>query len=70
LTTKTPYKFQEDLAKKLIARRSLIVRAPTGAGKTWATVAPFLYSLSGGTPFADRLLYVLPLRSLASKPAR
>ncbi len=66
LTGKTPYRFQEELANKLIAGGSLILRAPTGAGKTWATVAPFLYSLARGRPFADRLIYALPLRSLAS----
>lgn len=50
----------------LIAGHSVILRAPTGAGKTWATVAPFLYSIWRGEPLTDRLLYALPLRSLAS----
>ncbi len=44
----------------------MVLREPTGAGKTWASVVPFLYSLFSGDPIADRLLYVLPLRSLAS----
>ncbi len=43
----------------------LVISAPTGAGKTWATVMPFVYSRAQGRPIADRLLYALPLRSLA-----
>ena len=43
----------------------LVISAPTGAGKTWATVMPFIYSRTHGRPIADRLLYALPLRSLA-----
>jgi len=66
LTGNLPYKFQQDLAVRLLTGRSLILRAPTGAGKTWAAVAPFLYSLLRERPIADRLLYALPLRSLAS----
>lgn len=66
LTENTHHEFQAKLAAKIIAGRSLILRAPTGAGKTWAAVAPFLYSLYRGQPLADRLIYALPLRSLAS----
>lgn len=40
--------------------------APTGCGKTWAAIVPFVFSLIKGEPVADRLIYVLPLRSLAS----
>lgn len=47
------------------AGQSLVVSAPTGAGKTWATVMPFVYSRTQGRSIADRLLYALPLRSLA-----
>ena len=47
------------------AGQSLVLSAPTGAGKTWATVMPFVYSCTNGRPIADRLLYALPLRSLA-----
>ncbi len=40
--------------------------APTGCGKTWTAIMPFVYSLLKGETIADRLIYVLPLRSLAS----
>lgn len=48
-----------------LAGPGLVISAPTGAGKTWATVMPFIYSRTHGRPIADRLLYALPLRSLA-----
>jgi len=44
----------------------VILQAPTGSGKTWAVVIPFFYSWIFGRRIADRLLYALPLRSLAT----
>ena len=66
LTGFYPYVYQERVEERLRAGDSVILRVPTGAGKTWAAVAPFLYRLAGGQRTADRLLYALPLRSLAS----
>ena len=66
LTDFYPHPYQERVAEHLQAGQSVILRVPTGAGKTWAAVAPFLYSLRVGRPIADRLLYALPLRSLAT----
>ena len=66
LTGYSPYGFQEALGQCLLKRESLVFRAPTGSGKTWATVAPFLYSIRECKRLADRLIYALPLRSLAS----
>ena len=66
LTGFCPHPYQERLADQLREGRSMILRVPTGAGKTWAAVAPFLYSLRIGSPIGDRLLYALPLRSLAT----
>jgi CRISPR-associated endonuclease/helicase Cas3 len=65
LTGFPPFCYQERIAELLLARESVILRVPTGAGKTWASVAPFAYSLAMAKPIADRLLYALPLRSLA-----
>jgi CRISPR-associated endonuclease/helicase Cas3 len=66
LTGKKPYPYQVTLAKELIFGKSLILRAPTGSGKTWAAVAPFIYSRLIRNKFADRLIYTLPLKALAS----
>src|SRR5437763_1807011 len=66
LTGFSPHPYQERFAEKLLQGHSIILRVPTGAGKTWAAVAPFLYTLAENHRLADRLLYALPLRSLAS----
>jgi len=61
-----PYPYQERVAASLLAGKCVVLQAPTGAGKTWAAIAPFLYSRQLLNPIADRLIYALPLRSLAS----
>ncbi|MDI6907596.1 MAG: CRISPR-associated helicase Cas3' [Thermoanaerobacterales bacterium] len=61
------YRFQEEAAAALLNGASIILRAPTGAGKTWAVLLPFLLAKQIGRPVADRVLYALPLRSLASQ---
>jgi CRISPR-associated endonuclease/helicase Cas3 len=66
LTGKKSYPYQTKLARKLLQGESLVLRAPTGSGKTWATVAPFIYSCVTRNKLADRLIYALPLRALAS----
>jgi CRISPR-associated endonuclease/helicase Cas3 len=66
LVGKAPYPYQERVAEHLLRGNSIVLRAPTGAGKTWSTIIPFLYSLNIGHPIADRLIYALPLRSLAA----
>ena len=62
----SPFPYQTRLGETLLAGESVILRAPTGAGKTWAAVVPFLHSFVTHAPIADRLIYSLPLRSLAS----
>lgn len=58
-----PYGFQVDVARRLVEGKSLVLRAPTGSGKTAAVLAPFLYP--GWRPRPTRLIYALPLRTLA-----
>lgn len=68
LTGKPAYEYQVEFARELLDGRSLILRAPTGSGKTWAVLVPFLYrhlAQRDCSP-ADRLIYALPLRTLAS----
>ena len=66
VTKHPPLDFQRVVAERVLARRSVIWRAPAGAGKTWATIMPFLHDLPNQAPIADRLIYTLPLGSLAS----
>ncbi len=66
LTGLDPYPYQLVVADKLIGRNSVFLRAPTGSGKTMAALLPFLWSKKQEQQFADRLIYVIPLRTLAT----
>lgn len=57
-----PHPYQEQVAQRLLDRRHLIVRAPTGAGKTLSVLAPFL--LGRDRIGVRSMIYVLPLRTL------
>jgi CRISPR-associated endonuclease/helicase Cas3 len=63
LTDRTPYDYQMRVAAQLFDGRNVVLRAPTGAGKTWAVLAPFLFEPWDRRP--ARLIYALPLRTLA-----
>ncbi|TGV13634.1 DEAD/DEAH box helicase, partial [Mesorhizobium sp. M00.F.Ca.ET.186.01.1.1] len=65
-TTIEPYPYQIKVAELLLQSRNLVLTAPTGAGKTWAALFPFLYASKQKKDFADRVIYCLPLRTLAS----
>ncbi len=61
-----PYPHQARVADLLLQGKSVLLRAPTGSGKTEAICAPFLHSLDHGGPLPHRLLYSLPMRVLAT----
>lgn len=63
VTGHDPFDYQVQVARTLLARQNIVLRAPTGAGKTWAVLAPFLFARDKGGP--TRLIYALPLRTLA-----
>lgn len=66
----SPYDYQVAVAEHLDSGRHVEVWAPTGAGKTLAVLAPFLWQYErGGRRRWDRLIYVLPLRSLVESIA-
>jgi CRISPR-associated endonuclease/helicase Cas3 len=44
---------------------NVILQAPTGSGKTLASIVPFVFAGIQRFPIADRVIYALPLRSLA-----
>ncbi len=58
-----PYDYQIDVARRLAAGENVVLGAPTGAGKTLTVLTPFLYD--GWRPRPHRLIYALPLRTLA-----
>ena len=51
---KSPYEYQRRMAEHLVdGAQDVLLTAPTGCGKTWATLAPFLYARKTGRRFAD-----------------
>lgn len=67
----SPYEHQKEIWNKLLEGRfPLLLKAPTGSGKTEAVIAPFLSQfLNDDFPIAPRLIYVLPMRVLANNIA-
>jgi CRISPR-associated endonuclease/helicase Cas3 len=63
LTSLPPYGYQLEVARHLFDGRNVVLRAPTGAGKTMAVLVPFLFE--GWPRRPSRLIYALPLRTLA-----
>jgi len=62
-TERQPFDYQVEVARLLFGGCNVLLRAPTGAGKTWAVLAPFLFDRWKARP--TRLIYALPLRTLA-----
>ncbi len=61
-----PYGFQNEIANKICSGKNIILQAPTGSGKTWASIIPFIIANKEGTTFPKKLIYSLPLRTLAN----
>lgn len=57
-----PYKFQKEAIEHLLEGHSLIIRAPTGAGKTEIVLIPFIFEVNERLP--SQLIYSLPNRVL------
>jgi CRISPR-associated endonuclease/helicase Cas3 len=63
-----PHDFQIEVAEHLlINRKSVILQAPTGSGKTWTALFPFLHAWQTGLAFPRKCLYAVPLRVLATQ---
>src|SRR5436853_278382 len=63
-----PHDFQIKVADLLLnQRRSVILQAPTGSGKTWTGLFPFLHAWQTGLAFPRKCLYAVPLRVLATQ---
>ncbi|MDP3462604.1 MAG: CRISPR-associated helicase Cas3' [Bacteroidales bacterium] len=62
-----PYQYQLKVADLLLSGKNVILTVPTGAGKTWASMLPFLYAQqTGKSDFPQKMIYSLPLRTLAN----
>ncbi|ERT07692.1 CRISPR-associated helicase Cas3 [Lyngbya aestuarii BL J] len=66
LTNFSPRQFQQETISKIINSENVILRAPTGSGKTETAIAPFLFSKAFNLDFPNKLIYVVPLRTLAN----
>lgn len=68
LDPSTLFAFQQRVLASLHGGRSVILQAPTGAGKTRAAIFPFLLALRDGwTSFPRRCIYSVPMRVLANQ---
>jgi len=62
-----PYQYQVKTAETLLSGKNVILAVPTGAGKTWASVIPFLHAKENPQiHFPKKMIYSLPLRALAN----
>jgi CRISPR-associated endonuclease/helicase Cas3 len=67
LTGFFPYEYQTKVAQHLIEGKNVILAVPTGAGKTWASIVPYLYARQySNFHFPRKSIYSLPLRTLAN----
>ncbi len=60
------YHFQTEIAEVLLKSKKVALQAPTGSGKTYASIVPFLYATENKLPFPKRLIYIVPRRVLAN----
>ncbi|MCC5919970.1 MAG: CRISPR-associated helicase Cas3' [Cyclobacteriaceae bacterium] len=62
-----PYLYQEKVFNSILEGKNIILAVPTGAGKTLASIMPFLYARENPEiHFPKKMIYSLPLRSLAN----
>lgn len=66
LTGFPPRQFQQNAIAHLLNRQDVLLRAPTGSGKTETAIAPFLFAQHLQLDFPNKLIYVVPLRTLAN----
>ncbi|TAN16645.1 MAG: CRISPR-associated helicase Cas3' [Chitinophagaceae bacterium] len=62
-----PYGYQLRVAELLLGGKNVILSVPTGAGKTWASIAPFLFAkVNPQLYFPSKMIYSSPLRTLTN----
>ena len=62
--------FQNKATEHLMQNQSVLIHAPTGLGKTWATANGFVQSIGNNALLGTRLLHVLPMRALANSVSK
>ncbi len=67
MSTFAPYPFQRHVAALLLSGQSVILQAPTGAGKTFAALLPFFEARQQGLDFPRKCIYAVPMRVLANQ---
>lgn len=66
ITGFNPYDYQSKVAEHLLNGQNVILSVPTGAGKTWASIMPFLFAKKYDIHFPRKMIYSLPLRTLCN----
>ncbi|MDE0631758.1 MAG: CRISPR-associated helicase Cas3' [Caldilineaceae bacterium] len=63
------YPYQELVAKHILSGKNVILQAPTGTGKTIATILPFLHARQhlNSDSFPRKCIYSVPMRVLANQ---
>ena len=64
-----PYEYQKKVSQLLLSGKSIILQAPTGAGKTTAALLPFLHAWRKEIDenFPIKCVYTVPMRVLANQ---
>lgn len=64
-----PYEYQLRVSELILSGKSVILQAPTGAGKTAAALLPFLHAnrQESGDGFPTKCVYSVPMRVLANQ---
>ena len=62
-----PYPFQRQVAQLLLDGHNVILQAPTGGGKTFAALLPFLHAIEHKRDFPPKCIYAVPMRVLANQ---
>lgn len=66
LTSFSPRDYQQQTIARILSSQNTILRAPTGSGKTETAIAPFVFAKALNIDFPNKLIYVVPLRTLAN----
>lgn len=62
-----PFEYQESVGENILNGKNVILSVPTGAGKTWASIMPFLFAQEHRrADFPSKMIYSLPLRALTN----